>query len=81
MSGSGLRMIAATAAAGLLLAPEAALAYGGPGSVVSGVGALLAVLAAIAAAFVGFLWFPVKRLMQRLRGPAEEQQDEATRVP
>lgn len=48
------------------------LAYGGPGSIVSGVGALLAALAAIGAAIFGFLWFPVKRLMKKLRDEGEE---------
>lgn len=57
--------------AGSLLVPQAALAYGGPGSIVSGIGALLAVLAAIVAAVFGFLWFPVKKLI-RARGGDED---------
>lgn len=59
---------ALAAAAALLLAPEAASAYGGPGSIISGVGAFLAALAALAAAVFGFLWFPIKRLMRKMRG-------------
>lgn len=52
------------------------IAYGGPGSIVSGIGALLAVLAAVAAAVVGFFWFPIKRLIQGfLGGPDEEDED------
>lgn len=58
----------AAAIAVVALAPDAALAYGGPGSVVTGVGAFLAALAAIVAAVFGFLWFPVKRLVAKLRG-------------
>lgn len=46
----------------LLLAPDAALAYGGPGSVISGIGAALAALGALLAALLGFVWYPLKRL-------------------
>lgn len=51
-----------------LLAPAEALAYGGPGSVVSGIGALLATVAAVVAAIFGFLWYPLKRLYRKIRG-------------
>jgi len=53
---------------GLLLsaAPDAAHAYGGPGSVISGIGALLAAVAALLATLFGFIWFPLKRLYQRM---------------
>lgn len=51
-----------------LVAPDVALAYGGPGSVISGIGALIAVVAAIFAAFFGFIWFPLKRLYLKMRG-------------
>ena len=63
--------------------PTAALAYGGPGSVVTGIGALLAAVAAIGAALFGFFWFPVKRLIQKLRGdeePVEEEDETGTGV-
>lgn len=46
----------------LLFVPDAALAYGGPGSVISGVGAVLAALGALLAALLGFVWYPLKRL-------------------
>ncbi len=49
----------------VLLAPEAALAYGGPGSVISGIGAFLAAVAALLATLFGFIWFPLKRLYKR----------------
>lgn len=61
--------------AGLCLFPDPLLAYGGPGSVVTGLGALLAVLAAVAAAVFGFVWYPVKRLLQKLRGDQGEAGD------
>lgn len=56
----------------MLALPAPAQAYGGPGSVVSGLGALLAALAAIVAAIFGFLWFPMKRLLKRLRSDEDE---------
>lgn len=60
----------------LVLIPEAAYAYGGPGSIVSGLGALVAVIVAIAAAVAGFFWYPIKRLVQRLRGRTEGEDEE-----
>lgn len=54
--------IALLLAAAVFLAPEAALAYGGPGSVISGIGAFLAAVAALLATLFGFIWFPLKRL-------------------
>lgn len=71
------RLFVLLVAAGLVAAlPRAALAYGGPGSVVTGIGALLAAIAAIGAALFGFFWFPVKRLVQKLRGEDETDEDD-----
>lgn len=47
--------------------PRAALAYAGPGGVLTAVGALVALLAAIAASILGFVWYPLKRLRSWLR--------------
>lgn len=51
--------------------------YGGPGSVITGLGALLATAAAIGATILGFLWFPLKRLVEAIRVDDEvgEEQD------
>lgn len=46
--------------------PGAALGYGGPGSVISGIGAFLAALAALVASLFGFIWFPLKRLYRKM---------------
>ena len=59
----------------VLFVPDAALAYGGPGSVISGIGAFLAAVAAILATLFGFIWFPLKRLYKswaKEETPAEE---------
>jgi len=42
-------------------------AYLGPGGAVSGIGALLALIGAIIVAMVGFVWFPVKRMLAKKR--------------
>ena len=79
-SRSTLAVLTAMAvAATALLVPDAALAYGGPGSVISGIGALLAAIAAIGAAIFGFFWFPMKRLYQKLNGDEEEEEGEVER--
>lgn len=57
--------------AAVILFPQAANAYGGPGSVVSGIGALLAAIAAVGAALFGFFWFPLKRFVRKARGEDE----------
>ncbi len=46
----------------IALVPDSAFAYGGPGSVISGIGAFLAAVAALLATLFGFIWFPLKRL-------------------
>jgi Kef-type K+ transport system membrane component KefB len=58
----------------LLLAPDAALAYGGPGSVISGIGAVLAALGALLAALLGFVWYPLKRLYRYVAETEEPEQ-------
>lgn len=63
-----------------LLVPTAAAAYGGPGSVITGIGAFLAALAAVAAAVLGFLWFPLKKLIRKVRGDPAGPEAEAGRA-
>ena len=58
----------------LLLAMEApAFAYVGPGSGLAFLGSLVALLGAIGVAIVGFVWYPVKRLMRRRRERDEDE--------
>jgi hypothetical protein len=49
------------------LAPSPAMAYIGPGAGLSAFGALLAVVVAVLAAILGFLWYPIKRLLGRFK--------------
>jgi membrane protease YdiL (CAAX protease family) len=64
----------------LLISPEPAQAYIGPGGGISALGALLALLAAVVLAVIGFLWYPIKRLLRRRRetapGKPEPDSDE-----
>lgn len=58
------------------------LAYIGPGGALSAVGTLLALLAAVALALVGFLWYPIKRLLRsRRRTDQAGDNDAATDRP
>ena len=58
---------------GIFISPEAAHAYGGPGSVISGIGAFLALLGALLASLLGFIWFPLKRLYKKMSGENEPE--------
>jgi hypothetical protein len=53
-----------------LLAAQPALAYVGPGAGVTAIGTVLALIGAACLAVVGFVWYPLKRLLARRR-PAE----------
>ncbi|MCS3863278.1 hypothetical protein GGP86_003074 [Salinibacter ruber] len=72
-----LRIAFGLVAAGLLCVaiPDAAYAYGGPGSIISGIGAFLAAVAALLAALFGFIWFPLKRLYQKMTKEDPADQD------
>lgn len=47
------------------LLPGTAEAYVGPGAGLTAIGTILALLAAVGLALVGFVWYPVKRMMRR----------------
>jgi len=52
----------------LLALPSPALAYVSPGAGLLAIGSQLALIAAIVLAIVGFVWYPVKRVMRRRAG-------------
>jgi hypothetical protein len=60
-----IRLIQSNLIVALLAWSQPAYAYLGPGGVVSGIGSLLALIAAVVVAVVGFVWFPIKRLLKR----------------
>lgn len=56
----------------LVAIPDLALAYVGPGAGLSAIGTLLSLIGAVLLAAVGFIWYPVKRLMKSRRAAAAE---------
>jgi len=69
-------MLQLAAALIVLLAPSMAGAYIGPGAGITALGLLLALVSAILLAIVGFVWFPIKRLMR-----ARAARADAARAP
>jgi len=59
----------------LCILPQPAMAYVGPGSGLTALGSLLAVVAAIFLSVMGFIWYPIKRMLRKKRptdgGPSE----------
>lgn len=49
------------------LLPVFAWAYVGPGAGLSAIGTFFALLAAVFLAIVGFVWYPVKRMLKKRR--------------
>ena len=49
--------------------PDPALAYVGPGAGLSAIGTLVAVIGAVLLAIIGFVWYPVKRLLKARKTP------------
>jgi len=50
-------------------------AYVGPGGGISALGAVLAIVAAVLLAILGFVWYPVKRLLRMRRRSSEQSED------
>ena len=64
--------------------PSASYAYIGPGAGLSAIGAFLALIAAVAVAIFGFVWYPLKRLARRRKQMAKSpgaSGDEQSRYP
>ena len=51
--------------AGVWFTPVVAQAYIGPGAGLSALGSLLALLGAVLLTVIGFIWYPVKRVIRR----------------
>ncbi len=49
----------------LAQAPQLAHAYIGPGAGLSAIGTLVALIGAVLLAIVGFIWYPLKRLLRK----------------
>jgi hypothetical protein len=71
-SGPCARRVCAAMVIAVLIVPMPVAAYVGPGAGLSALGSLLALLAAIVVAIVGFLWYPIKRLLGKRRAAATQ---------
>ena len=61
---------------GLALVPRIADAYMGPGAGITVIGTVIAFIAAILLTIVGFVWYPLKRLMARAK-PVERKMSQS----
>ncbi len=52
---------------GLTALPQSVWAYIGPGAGISAIGTVVAFIGAILLAIVGFVWYPMKRLLVKIR--------------
>lgn len=73
-SASTAALVAAVAIA--MLAADPAQAYIGPGAGLTAIGTMLALVAALLLAIVGFIWYPLKRLLRRRAKPADVKGEE-----
>ena len=53
------------------------LAYIGPGAAVTSIGALIAIIAAVLIAIVGFLWYPIRRFLRKRKKKDSEAKSES----
>lgn len=60
------------------VAPAIAEAYVGPGAGLSAIGSVLALILGFFVAILGFVWYPVKRLIKGKKGATLEAAVEAT---
>ena len=63
-----LYKLAASLAA--VLVPATAFAYVGPGAGITAIGSVLALLVGVFMAIVGFIWYPIKRMIRGKSGKA-----------
>lgn len=73
-----MRKLSLTVGVLLLLQLTTAHAYIGPGLAVGTVAIVLGVLSSIFLAFVGILWYPIKRLINRRRTTHQKAKDSPT---
>ena len=64
------RILAALFAAFALATPAAAEAYTGPGLGLGAVGVALGIVGSLLLGIASVIWYPVKRLVRRMRGKA-----------
>jgi len=68
-------MMRALISALVWLMPSVAYAYIGPGAGISAIGSLLALIAAVLLAIIGFFWYPIKRIVKKRQNAGKEASD------
>lgn len=66
-----------------MIIPQCVWAYVGPGAGISAIGTVVAFIGAILLAIVGFVWYPIKRLLRKVRkkeANGAQMQDEVSDV-
>lgn len=77
MKHPAVRFISLAAAGAALLGADAAYAYIGPGAGLTAIGTVLALIGGVLLGIVGFVWYPIKRLIRKIRGPKAAQKSSA----
>ena len=57
----------------LLVAPHSAIAYVGPGAGITALGTVIALISAILLSIVAFIWYPIKRLLSKIKKKDESK--------
>ncbi|MEQ8921642.1 MULTISPECIES: hypothetical protein [Roseobacteraceae] len=65
---------AAALAVAAVFVPAAAQAYVGPGAGLTAIGTMIALFAGIVLAIIGFVWYPLKRMMKNRSKPTDPAQ-------
>jgi hypothetical protein len=60
---------------GQAMLPQSVFAYIGPGAGISAIGTVVAFIGAILLAIVGFIWYPIKRLLGKMKKKDKSDQE------
>lgn len=58
-----------------IILPHCVLAYIGPGAGISAIGTVIAFIGAILLAIVGFVWYPLKRVLAKIKKKGKSEQE------
>jgi hypothetical protein len=59
----------------LLIAPQSTEAYIGPGAGMAAIGTVIALIGSIFLAIVAFIWYPIKRLLAKIKKKRKSDQE------
>ena len=71
-------MFSLAVAAVVVAAPHTAHAYIGPGAGITAIGTVIALVGVVVLGVVGFVWYPIKRLLRRKDGPEGISEEPST---